>query len=334
MSVLSKNQRIQILSQLVEGTGIRATARLTGADKATVNKLALDLGEGCWVLHYQLMRDLRVALAQVDEQWGFVRKKNKHVKETDPPDFGDQWTYVAIDVVKKAVLSFFIGKRTAASARAFVTDLRSRLLGRFQVTSDGYKPYADAFEEVCGDSVDFAQLVKQYECDEREAKGQRLGRKRYIGSKHQVIVGNPDEAKISTSGVERLNLSNRMENARFARKTLRHSKELRQHRAATALYYTYFNLCRVHESLATTPACALGVTPREWSFGELIDAALDLRPRVEAGAEEEERPSPILQPRLKLIAGGPSALQDSLPILVPPVSTNRERPHFRRPVER
>ncbi len=304
MSVLKKEQRIQILSQLVEGTGIRSTARLTGVDKTTVNKLALDLGEGCWVLHDQLMRDLRVALVQVDEQWGFVRKKNKHVKETDPSDFGDQWTYVGIDVVKKAVLSFFIGKRNAASARAFVTDLRSRLLGRFQVTSDGYKPYADAFAEVCGDSVDFAQLVKQYECDEREAKGQPLGRKRYIGSEKQIITGDPDETKISTSGIERLNLSNRMEQARFARKTLRHSKVLRHHEASAALYYTYFNLARWHEMLKTTPAVALGVTPGEWSLGQLIDAALDLRPRGNREPEEREQPEVVLQPRLVAIAGG------------------------------
>ncbi len=253
------------------------------------------------------MRDLRVALVQVDEQWELGQEKNRHVSESDPPDFGDQWTYVGIDVVHKAVLSFFIGKRTAASARAFVTDLRSRLLGRFQVTADGYKPYADAFVD-CGDSVDFAQLVKRYECDEREARGMPLGRKRYTGSEKQVITGSPDPRKISTSGIERLNLSNRMEQARFARKTLRHSKALRPHKASAALYYTYFNLCRFHESLATTPAVALGVTSREWGLGEFIDAAMDLRPRVDRQVEESDEPAVVLQPRLMVISGGKGRL--------------------------
>lgn len=200
MSVLRKEQRVELLTHLVEGMGIRSASRVCLVDKTTVNKLALDLGEGCLVLHDELMRDLRVALVQVDEQWSFVKKKQKRVKETDDASVvGDQWTYVAEDVAHRAVISFLVGKRTAASARAFVTDLRSRVLGRFQVTADGHKPYVDAFVEVCGDTVDFAQLVKQYECDERESRGMPLGRKRYTGSERQVISGVPDPAMISTN---------------------------------------------------------------------------------------------------------------------------------------
>lgn len=305
MSVLRTDQRIQILAHLVEGTGIRSTARLTGVNKTTVNKLSLDVGEGCAALHDELMRDLRVSLIQVDEQWSFVKKKQKRVNEADDPEVvGDQWTYVAQDVVHRAVIAFLVGKRTAASARAFVTDLRSRVRGRFQATSDGHKAYVDAFAEVCGDSVDFAQLVKRYECDEREAKGLPLGRKRYVGSEHVVVTGAPDPKGISTSRVERTNLSNRMEQSRFARKTLRHSKDLRQHRASAALYYAFFNLCRVHESLETTPAVALGVTPREWSLGELIDAALARLPHVRSATEQRETRTSPLQPRLTVILGG------------------------------
>jgi IS1 family transposase len=305
MSVLGKEKRIEILAHLVEGTGIRSTARLCGTSRATVGKLSLDLGEGCAALHDDLMRDLRVALVQVDEQWSFVKKKQKRLNESDDAEtMGDQWTYAAVDVVHRAVISFLVGKRTAATARAFITDLRSRIRGRFQATADGYKPYADAFVEICGDTVDFAQLVKRYECDEREARGFPLGRKRYTGSEHVIITGNPELRAISTSRIERTNLSNRMEQARFARKTLRHSKALRQHRAATALYYAHFNLCRVHQSLDTTPAVALGVTPREWSPGELIEAAFDLRPRGEI--VEREPPTPDLQPRLRILKGGRS----------------------------
>lgn len=312
MSILRKDQRIQILAHLVEGTGIRSTARLCGVDRTTVNKLALDLGEGCLVLHDELMRDLRVPLVQVDEQWSFVKKKQKRIKETDDPEIvGDQWTYVAEDVVHRAVISFFVGKRTAASARALVTDLRSRVIGRFQVTADGHKPYVEAFAEICGDTVDFAQLVKRYECDEREAKGMPLGRKRYVGAERQIISGAPDPQHISTSAIERTNLSPRMEQARLARKTLRHSKDLRQHRAAVALYYVYFNLARAHETLVKratiTPACALGVTTRQWSLGELIDAALERRPRVEVDREvaEQQEPVALVAPApLRLLIGG------------------------------
>ena len=312
MSVLRRDQRIQVLAHLVEGTGIRSTARLTGFNKTTVNKLALDLGEGCQVLHDELMQDVRVALVQVDEQWSFVKKKQKRLKPDDDAEtLGDQWTYVAQDVVHRAVIAFLVGKRTAASARSFITDLRSRVKGRFQVTADGHKPYVEAFAEICGDSVDFAQLVKRYECDEREAKGLPLGRKRYVGSERQVITGEPDPKQISTSRIERTNLSNRMEQARFARKTLRHSKDLRQHRASAALYYTYFNLCRMHETLETTPAVALGVTPREWSLGELIDAALERRSAVCVESEEDgvhEQQPTAMQPRLTLIMGGKGRL--------------------------
>jgi IS1 family transposase len=308
MSVLQRHERIRILAHLVEGTGIRSTARLCGVDKTTVNKFSLDVGDGCQVLHDEYMRDLPVSLVQVDEQWSFVRKKQKRLKETDDPTImGDQWTYVAEDVVHRAIISYYIGKRTVASARAFVTDLRARVTGRFQVTADGHKPYADAFKEVCGDTVDFAQLVKRYECDEREARGLPLGRKRYIGSERQVILGSPDPSKISTSAIERMNLSSRMEQARLARRTLRHSKDLRQHKASTALYYAYFNLVRVHDTLETTPAVALGLFSREWTLGELIDAAMDRRSsinpqaarvRIELDAHDSSRSSPSCGSRL------------------------------------
>lgn len=305
MSTLDRYRRVEILAHLVEGNGIRTTARLCGANKTTVNKLSLDVGEGSLALHDDLMRDLPVPLVQVDEQWSFVKKKQKRLTERDDPTmFGDQWTYVAQGVVHRVVISFVIGKRTAATTRAFVADLRSRVRGRFQVTADGYRPYVDAFAEACGDTVDFAQLVKRYECDEREARGLPLGRKRYIGSEHQNIFGAPDPRHISTSRIERTNLSNRMEQSRFARKTLRHSKDLRQHRAATALYYTYFNLCRVHETLGTTPAVALGVTPREWTLDEFIDAAMDHRRGRQALAAGPQLP--VSGPCLRLIMGGRS----------------------------
>ena len=318
MSVLRKDQRIEILAHLAEGTGVRSTARLCGVDNGTVNKFAFDVGRGCQVLHDEMMRDLRCPLVQVDEQWNFVKKKNKHVKETDDREVvGDQWTYVAHDVVHKATISFVVGKRTAETARVFVLDLRPRIKGRFQVTADGHKPYIDAFAEVEG--IDFAQLVKRYECDERESKGLPLGRKRYVGSERQVITGAPDPRHISTSGIERRNLTTRMESARCARKTLRHSKDLAQHKAAIALHYVHFNLVRQHETLGTTPAVALGVITREWSLGELIDAAMERRPRVTAAPDvdaplvvvPEEAPlvvpaAAVLRPQLRLIVGGRS----------------------------
>ena len=305
MSILSTEERARIIAQLVEGTGIRGTARLCGANKTTVNKLSLELGKGCLALHNELVRDVRVALVQVDEQWSFVKKKQKRMKPTDDPETtGDQWTYLAQDVTTRVVLSFLVGRRTSASAREFVTDLRGRVLGRFQVTADGHKPYVDAFLEICGDTVDFAQLVKRYECDEREAKGLPLGRKWYIGSEKTAITGNPNPKHTSTSRIERTNLSNRMEQARFARKTLRHSKDITHHRASAALYYAYYNLCRVHQTLRTTPAVVLGITPREWSLGELIEVAMDHRPRASAKVEVEALDAAIAPVVLRVLAGG------------------------------
>jgi IS1 family transposase len=319
MNILSHEQQAKAVSALVEGCSIRSTERLTGIHRDTIMRLGVRVGEGCRRLHDAMMRDLQVSFIELDEQWSFIGKKQRHVTPEDSKDKGDCYVFVALDAVSKAVLSYIAGKRDGDHAEVLATDLRARVVNRPQITSDGFAPYIDAVDSAFGLGADFAQLVKVYQGDsQRQDAAHRYSPGHIRGTQKTVITGDPHEAHISTAYVERFNLTTRMAMRRFTRLTNAFSKKIENHRAAIALHIAYYNLCRVHEALRVTPAMQLGVTDHIWTIGELIAQALEapetapvtptpIAPRgMSAGAAKGERRGTGLgpKPRLRLIRGG------------------------------
>ena len=218
------------------------------------------------------MRDLQVPILEFDEIWGYVGKKQRQT-EADETDKGDQYTFIALDATSKVIISHITGKRNEATTRVFVNDVWERIMNRPQITTDGYGPYLDALAECFGNGTDFAQLVKHYAVDHSVQAARRYSPPHVVRVERTVVSGRPHD--ISTSYVERSNLTLRMQQRRFTRLTNAFSKKLRNHKAAVALYVAHYNLCRVHETLRITPAMALGVADHIWDIGELIDAATE-----------------------------------------------------------
>lgn len=281
MNRLSVEQQARVAACLVEGNSIRGTVRLTGAAKNTVAKLLLDLGGACADLLDRELRDLPLRRIQLDEMWGFVGMKAKTAKaqgREDDPDVGSIWLWVAICADTRLVTSFMLGDRATDTARAFVADLRLRVTGRPQVTTDGHKPYLAAVEEAFGSDVDYAMLDKLYETRADGSDG------RYRGAEHLVVKGAPDDRHVSTARVERQNLTVRMSMRRYVRQTNGFSRKVENLHAAVALHYAHYNFCRPHITLTkrapgrypTTPAMAAGVTDHVWTMEDLI-GLLDYR---------------------------------------------------------
>jgi IS1 family transposase len=247
---------------------------MLGVHRDTIMRLGLRVGEGCANLLNEVMVNLPCERLELDELWAFVGKKQRHVRETDDASrVGDTWTWVAIDATTKLVPSFMTGKRDSATANAFIADLASRLSGRVQLSTDGFhlyvNPISDAF---AGRGVDYAQIHKSYEA-EPMGPG-RYSPPKVTSTEKTPIFGAPVEELVSTSFVERQNLSMRMGIRRFTRLTNAHSKKLENHGAAVALWFAHYNLSRIHQALRCTPAMAAGVTSTVWSMDELLDAAL------------------------------------------------------------
>jgi IS1 family transposase len=239
-------------------------------------RLGLRVGEGCERLHDRVMRDLNVGIIECDEQWDYIAKKQKRVRQGDPAEFGDVWLHVAISATHKAVISYVVGKRDGSYTQELADDLRGRILNRPQITADGYAPYIGAIERAFGTDVDFATITKKYVGDSNlPDAAHRYSPGHVSGVERTVIRGRPNPENISTSYVERFNLSTRMASRRFTRLTNGYSKKLENHRAAVSLWNAFYNLCRVHETLRCTPAMALGVTDHIWTIGELVAAALE-----------------------------------------------------------
>lgn len=270
MNRLANEKRRAVIAALVEGNSIRATVRMTGVAKNTVTKLLLDLGTACSVHQDQAMRDLTCERLQVDEIWAFVYAKQKNVPEDKRGEFGygDVWTWVAIDADTKLVPSYHIGARDLPTATAFMTDLAKRLRNRVQLTSDGHSTYLHAVPGAFGGEVDFAQLVKIYGLDHESEK--RYSPAVCLGIDVRKVTGNPDSSHISTSYVERQNLTMRMSMRRFTRLTNAFSKKVENLAAALSLHYAHYNFCRVHQTLGTTPAVTAGITDHVWTLDELI----------------------------------------------------------------
>jgi len=273
MNKLSSERRAAVIRCLVEGNSIRSTVRITGAAKNTVTKLLVELGHACWEYQNQALRGLATKRVQCDEIWSFVGAKEKNVPEHRRGEFGvgDVWTWTAMDADSKLMICWQVGERDATAAYDLITDLESRLVNRVQLTTDGLKVYLTAVEEVFGADIDYAMLVKVYGQDAE-------GEKRYsppvcIAAERTPIMGRPDPKHISTSYVERQNLTVRMGLRRFTRLTNAFSKKLENHFCAVSLHFMYYNYCnfaRVHQTLKTSPAVAAGVADHVWSVEEIV----------------------------------------------------------------
>lgn len=273
MNKLDAKTRALILRLLVEGNSIRATSRIADVSKNTVNKLLVDAGKACARYHDANVRNVKASVIQCDEIWSFTYAKQKNVATAKdaPEGAGDTWTWTAIDSESKLIVSYMVGGRDSEYAIEFMDDLRARLANRVQLTTDGHKAYLEAVEGAFGAEVDYAQLVKMYG-GETGSKGHE---KKYspaecTGIKKRTVEGNPDKALVSTSHVERQNLTMRMHMRRFTRLTNAFSKKVENHAYAVALHFMYYNYCRIHQTLKVTPAMQAGLADRLWDIADLV----------------------------------------------------------------
>jgi IS1 family transposase len=272
---LTTQDRARILTALSEGMGINAACRMTGASKNTVLKLVADVGEACSMYQHRVMRDLQCKQVQVDEIWSFVGMKQKNVPAgIDGIWLGDCYTFTAIDPVTKLMPCWLVGHRTAECTDIFIADLSKRLAQRVQLTSDGMLGFPAAVARHFGSNVDYAILNKSYEggLPEVEAK-RRYSPAVCIGATKNVVCGSPDMDKISTSHVERSNLTLRMGSRRFTRLTNAFSKKFENHMHAVSFYFMVYNFVKVHGTVKTTPAIAAGVTPVRWTMEDIVTMA-------------------------------------------------------------
>jgi len=266
-------RRAQILSLMVEGVSLRAISRLTDTGKNTLARLLSEFGSVCAAYHNRTVRNVRVRRLQCDEVWTFIGAKAKNTSpEKKAAGWGDTWTWTAIDADSKLCVSYFVGGRDLGWAKEFMEDCASRIRGRVQVTTDGHRAYLEAVESAFGMDVDYAQLQKIYGAPSDE-EARRYSPARCIGTDMKVVSGNPDPKHISTSYVERQNLSMRMGMCRFTRLTNGFSKKIDNHIAAVAIYFMHYNFCRIHQSLRITPAMAAGITDHAWSIEEVCGLA-------------------------------------------------------------
>jgi IS1 family transposase len=270
-NILNTDKQIAIIAALAEGSSIRAIERMTGVHRDTIMRLGIRVGEGCTNLMDAKMRDLPCNRLEIDEVWGFIGKKESRLKPGDDPQFGNVWTFCAIDAETKLVPAFHVASnRSHETTKAFMRDVASRMSNRVQVSTDSLRAYRDAVEAAWGAEVDYAQIVKIFGHEEREEH--RYAPPEVIGTEKTVIQGNPDYALISTSYVERLNATTRLHMRRLTRLTLAFSKRLENFRAAVGLHFAYYNLVRRHNTLRCTPAMAAGVESTFWTVGDLLEA--------------------------------------------------------------
>jgi IS1 family transposase len=272
MNILPRDKQVEIIAALTEGCSIRAIERLTGVHRDTIMRLGARAGHGCAAVHNAMMRDLQVPRIELDEIWSFVGKKQVRVTPEDGKEIGDQYVFIALAGAAKAIVSYRIGKRTADNTRAFVADLRERVLGAPEISSDAFQQYPVAVDMAFGIDCHFGVIDKKYSVPHVVEAARRYSPASVVGVSKTRVVGRPKH--ISTSYVERQNLTLRMQQRRFTRLTNGFSKTLTNHAAAVGLYVAHYNLCRVHEALRVTPAMQLGITDHIWTISELVDAAL------------------------------------------------------------
>jgi IS1 family transposase len=271
MYTLSTEKKIAVLSALVEGNSIRSVNRMTGVDRNTINSLLLRTGDRCAQIMDSQMRNLNLRYLQLDECWTFVQKKRRRVRAGDPPEFGDAWCFVCLDEESKLIPSYLVGKRTQEDTAKFLIDVYNRLANPPQITTDGLVHYKRLVPECFEFGTSFAQLIKLFgDYGQFDTPDARYSPPRISEVISRIRLGNPDEDHISTSFVERQNLTLRMAMRRFTRLTNAFSKRLANLKAACALHFAHYNFVRVHSSLRVTPAMAAGISSRIWDLGELI----------------------------------------------------------------
>lgn len=271
MNRLKKDQQALVVKALVEGNSLRATARMTGVARMTVEKLLRDLSAVCNEYQDKHLRNLTCKRIQCDEIWSFVyaKQKNVPVEKQGTFGYGDVWAWVAIDAESKLAVSWLVGNRGAASAFALMDDLASRLAHRIQLTTDGHRVYLDAVESAFGSGIDYSMLVKIYGADsDKEAT---YSPAECVGCQRVPIIGNPDPKHVSTSFVERQNLTMRMSMRRFTRLTNAFSKKVENHAQSVALHFMYYNFVRIHQTLRVSPAMAAGIADKLWSVEDIVD---------------------------------------------------------------
>ena len=280
MNILSRDKQIEVIAALCEGVGQRAVSRLTGTDRKTVARLALAVGRGAAELHDRMMVGLRVHRIECDELWAYVAHKRnpQDRKPSRSPVKGDQYTYVALASSTRAIIGYRTGKRDSATTDDFIQDLRARVIGAPEISTDGYLPYQNAIRDAFGSRASHGVVQKTYSVTHLNVNeaSRRYSPAQVIAVQYDAVSGVP--AQISTSYVERQNLTLRMGSKRFARLSNGFSKKIDCHLAAVSLHVAFYNLCRTHEALRMTPAMALGITDRLWSIAELIEAALKAVP--------------------------------------------------------
>lgn len=271
-NMLKKEKQIMAISALCEGNSIRSIERMTGVHRDTIMRLGIRVGQGCQEIMDIKMKDLNSQRVQVDEIWGFVGKKQKNLRIDDSSEVGDVWTFVAIDADSKVVPAFRVGRRDSETANAFLVDLASRMKNRVQLSSDALRAYVDAVDRGFGGQVDYGQIVKSYPTGEATYPEHKYSPPMVVDVSRRAIVGNPKESHISTSYIERQNLTMRMHMRRLTRLTNAFSKKLKNFKAAVALHFVYYNFVKSHNTLRMTPAMAAGITNRFWSVSDIVKA--------------------------------------------------------------
>lgn len=271
MNKLPLQTRAQIVRLLVEGNSLRATSRITGTSINTVTKLLVDVGKACMKFHDEKVRNVTSKKIQCDEIWSFCYAKERNLPEGKQG--GSVWTWTALDADTKLIVSWFAGSRDEESASIFMQDVASRLKNRVQLTTDGLKAYLSAVEDAFGNDIDFAQLVKVYGSPESKTDERRYSPAECNGTKKNHVNGNPDPKDISTSYVERQNLTMRMHMRRFTRLTNAFSKKIENHCCAIGLHFVYYNFCRIHKTLRVTPAMEAGLTKDIMEIEDIVKLA-------------------------------------------------------------